>query len=120
MIYKIITDFSNLENIIKTFSQDFNILFCNGSLYICSKKLNNVSSNRIKKMLQNDNVFLLEINGENINYESERVKQWCISHFIERDIKNFEKNEQVLLKEYMNVLDDCENKLQMMLRKEDI
>ena len=48
-------------------------------------------------MLQNDNVFLLEINDENINYESERVKQWCISYFIERDIKKFEKNERKVL-----------------------
>ena len=117
MIYKIITDFSNLQDIIKNFSKDFHILFCNDSLYVCSKKMNNVSNNRIKKILNNENVFLLKIDNENIKYESDYVQQWCESYFIERDIKNFEKNEQILIQECMNVLDDCENQLQDLLKK---
>lgn len=117
MIYKIITDFSNLQDIIKNFSKDFNILFHGNCLYICSKNMNNVSSQKIKKILKNDNVFLTQIDDKNIRYESDYVQQWCISYFIKKDIDQFEKEQQQLIKEYMNVLDDCEKQLENILQK---
>lgn len=117
MIYKIIMQFNDLQKLIEKLSKDFNVLFFDNSLYICSKDFKNVSLNKIKKILSTDNVFLISLNETNLNNESNYVKDWCMGHFIESDIRKFEQNEQQLLKEYMNCLDDCEKQLQEIIEK---
>ena len=117
MIYKIIMDFKDLQKLIEKLSEYFYVLFSNNSLYICSKNLKNISVKKIRDIIQEDNVFLLCIDQTNIKNETDRVRDWCESYYIERDIKNFEKNEQELLKQYMNVLDNCEEELKKYMMK---
>ena len=112
MIYKIIMEFDNLEKIVNILLKDFHVLFFNNCLYVCSRKLKNVSKQQIKKILLSDNIFLQKIDETNLKHEVDYVKNWCESYFVLKDIKDFEDNEQKLLREYMNVLDDCEKQLQ--------
>lgn len=117
MIYKIIMEFDNLEKIINILLKDFYVLFFNNCLYICSKNLKNISSQKIRKLLSDDNIFLKKIDETNLKHESNYVKNWCESYFLQKDIKDFEEQEQELLKQYMNVLDDCEEQLKKIIEE---
>jgi hypothetical protein len=117
MIYKIIMEFDDLQNLIEKLSKDFNVLFFDKALYICSKKFKNISLANIRKILSTDNAFLISMDETNLKNESNYVRDWCMGYFIESDIKKFEQNEQQLLKEYMKCLDDCEKQLQEIIEK---
>jgi len=117
MIYKIIMEFKDLDILINKLSKDFNILFYNNCLYICSKNFKKKSLKTIKSILKTDNVFLVDINESNLKNESDYIQSWCKNYFIEKDIKEFEQKEQELLKQYMLCLDDCEKQIQEMIKK---
>lgn len=112
MIYKIVMDFSNLDEIIKILSNRFNLIFIGNAIYICDKKYANTTIQYIKKILKNNNIFILKIDETNLSNESTQVIQWCRDKFVQRDLKKFEEDRQDEIKNFMNVLDDFESRLQ--------
>lgn len=119
MIYKILMEMKNFEDIIKSLSDKFYILFLNNSLYICDKRYKNVSKKSICKLLSNDNVCLIEINENNILYESNNAKAWCEDKFIKRDLKKLEDDKQEELKELMKNIDIFEDKLKNIIKNRE-
>ena len=63
MIYKIIMDFTNLDEVIKLLSKRFNLIFVDNAIYICDKKYANTTISYIKKLLKNNNVFIRTFHG---------------------------------------------------------
>jgi hypothetical protein len=110
-------EFENLQSLIDKLLKNFYVLFFNNCLYICPKNLEKISNKKIKNILCTDNVFLTLLDETNLKHESDYVKHWCESFFIQKDIRDFENNEQKLLREYMNVLDDCEKQLEKIMKE---
>lgn len=107
MIYKVQTDFKNLENIIKKLSKDFDILFFNNCLFASTKNLENVPDIR-KILLPKSDFYITEVTEENLKFEHSSVIEWCKDNFIKADMQKFEKENQDKLRAIMKLLEETE------------
>lgn len=112
MIYKIIMNFDNLEDIIKRTSKNWNILFCNGVLFLSSKKYKYFPQDKMKKLINYDNIFIEEITEKNLKNEPMQVKNWCVEYFVKKDMYDYEKQEQEQLRQIMQRIDLFEKELE--------
>lgn len=117
MIYKIITEFDILIDIIEKIKNNYNVLMKSGQLFICNKNYKTISLKKIKKEIGIDNVFILQIDENNLQYESPEVIAWCRDYFVNRDIKRYEEERQEDIKNYMKILDNFEQELQKMIKE---
>lgn len=117
MIYKIIMDFTNLDEVIKLLSKRFNLIFVDNAIYICDKKYANTTISYIKKLLKNNNVFILKIDEKNLVNEPCSVVKWCRDNFVQRDLKKFEKEHQDDIKNFMKSLDVLEEELDKIVKQ---
>lgn len=115
MIYKIIMDFTDFDKIINILSNRFNLIFVDGAIYICDKKYANITIKYIKKILKNDNIFILKIDENNLSYEPPFVINWCRDKFVQRDLHNFELEHNDEIKNFMNILNDFEKELELIV-----
>ena len=117
MIYKIIMDFTNLDEIIKILSNRFNIVFIENAIYICDKKFLNTNINYIKRLLKNNNLFILKIDETNLGQEPIAVQNWCKNFYVQRDVKRFEKERNEEIQNFMKILDDFEQNLESAIQE---
>lgn len=117
MIYKIVTEFNILIDIVEKIQKKYNVLIKSGQLFICNKEYKNIPLNKIKKEIGIDNVFILQINENNLQYESPEVISWCKDYFVDRDVKKYEQERQEDLKNYMKILDNFEQELENMIKE---
>ena len=108
MIYKIIMDFTNLDDVIKLLSKRFNLIFVDNAIYICDKKYANTTISYIKKLLKNNNVFILKIDETNLANEPCSVVKWCRDNFVALDRQRYEIEQQDKLQNAWKALDRME------------
>lgn len=117
MIYKIVTDFSDLIDIVEKLKNNYNIIMTQGQLFICEKNYKTISLKKLKKEIGKENVFISQIDENNLKYESPEVITWCRDYFVDRDVKRYEEERQDEIKNFMNILDDFEKELKKMVKK---
>lgn len=115
MIYKVICKINDYR-IFEELSKKFNVYYKNNILYMYQKDYKMITTNKIKKILKSDNIYIEEINEQNLKYEPEDVKFWCRDVFVDIDLKRYEQEHQEEIKNYMNILDVFENNLIQILQ----
>lgn len=104
MIYKILADFTNcLEDILNKLNKNFNIIFFNDILYISKK--NPYDNINLKKMLNLDNICIIEITESNLKLEPEPIINWCRDNFVKLDTIKFETEQQDTINKILNFID---------------
>jgi hypothetical protein len=104
MIYKILADFTNcLEEILNKLNKKFNIIFFNDILYISKK--NPYDNINLKKMLNLDNICIIEITESNLKLEPEPIINWCRDNFVKLDTIKFETEQQDTINKILNFID---------------
>lgn len=110
MIFKVVTDFDD-ENILKKISS-YNIILFEDALYISDVKTGNYKSfkNKIKSIF-NKNCYLKNINEENLKYENQIVKDWCINQLRWAEVVKVEREQQEQIKNQLRALDKLEEEI---------
>lgn len=117
MIYKIIVNIENIIGLLDDISQHYNVFFKNNILYISSIDYKNVDFGDIKKLFNQDNIYIEEINEINLKYEEPDIIVWCRDYFVQRDLKKYEKNHQDEISNYMKTLDRFEQNLELIYQE---
>lgn len=112
MIYKIILNIENIIDLLDTISKEYNVYFKNNILYISSIDYRMFTIKDIKRLFNQDNIYIEEINETNLRYEPSDVIIWCRDYFVQRDLKKYEEEHQDDISNYMKVLDKFEQNLE--------
>lgn len=116
MIYKILTDFTDcLAEIIETLNKDFDVMFFNNVLYV-GKKDPYINID-IDKVLNKNNICIIEITEVNLKSEPLPVIEWCRNKFVELDTIKFETEQQKTLKEILDFIERFEYNIQEAIKE---
>lgn len=111
MILKINNDFTDLDSILEKI-KSYNNVFYKDTLYISC--FDGTSKNdfikKIKRVL-GSNIFITQINENNLKNESFYIQQWCKDEFLKEDKIRYEKENQEKLDRMMKFLDMLENEI---------
>ena len=117
MIYKVTADFKeDMSNILKELEKDFDFVFFREILYIAprnyikTKKEIENQKKTIRDIIKQE-IFIRELDENNLKYEPIQIIEWCKQKFIEQDTKRFEAEKQRELKAYLKFMNDFEAEL---------
>lgn len=121
MIFKITTDCKDIEEIVKIFGCNYDILYYGQSFYISEKfPSKRKTCDSIKKKLKNyNNTFIIQIDENNLKYEFSQVQTWCRDKFVEQDLKRFEKEKQPEINEMMETINRFEEEIQKIIDRKE-
>ena len=116
MIFKIQGDFNedNFSKILNKLCKYFKFIYTNGTLYIALGDVKNKQEASVlmsKTFRPVRSYYIKEINEKNIMNEEQSIMEWCRDNFVQRDLKNFEKEHQDDIKDFMKSLDVFEKEL---------
>lgn len=112
MIYKINVNIESIIDLFDKISKKYNVYFKNNILYISSIDYKTFTIKDIKKLFNQDNMYIEEINETNLRYEPSDIIIWCRDYFVQRDLKKYEDEHQNDISNYMKVLDNFEQNLE--------
>lgn len=109
MIYKVISDFKNLPEVLEKLDK-YNIAFINDSLYISDVKQTNTKRMEkfVKSLFDTSNLYLVRIDRKNFEYEAPNAKIWCEKQLVWSELIEFEEKQQKILQNTMAHLNKVE------------
>lgn len=118
MIFKFNVEYANIEEIIEIFKNEYDILFLFQSFYIARKDDKKETSKDIRKKLNKyENLYIQELNEQNLQFENKNIQDWCRDHFVQQDLKRFEKEQQPKITEMLERINQFDRTLEKILER---
>jgi len=120
MIFKLNIEYTDIEDVIDRLSENFDILFNSQSFYISEKKSNTTDKKFIRKILSNyENLYIVEINENNLKYENVHVQCWCRDKFVSQDLQRYEEDNQDKIQNMLKIIEDWKNNLEKIAQRKE-
>ena len=104
MIFKINSDFTDINVFLKQFEND-NIFFLNNAMYVSCGI--DTTFKEVKELVGTQG-FVTIVTPESLMVESMQVQQWCKDEFVKQDRQQYERDKQEHLQYIMSQLDSIE------------
>jgi hypothetical protein len=115
MIYKVQNpSVEKLMELMDLFKKEFNMLFCGNVLYMSLKSIKNTQKEKIESLKKND-FYIIELNAENLKFETTNVIEWCKNNFYLLEKEKFEFEQQDKLQDMLDFIDAFEQELQKLI-----
>lgn len=120
MIFKFNVEYANIEEIIEIFKNEYDILFLSQSFYVARKDDKKETSKDIRKKLNKyENLYIQELNEQNLQFENKNIQDWCRDHFVQQDLKRFEKEQQPKITEMLERINQFDRTLGKILERKE-